>query len=49
MPQQQHPTGQDWGAVNVGRGTLGGKSAVPKTARGIDMAKAAGVVSTEKK
>ena len=50
MPQAYNPgSGQDWGAVNVGKGTLTGKSAVPKTARGLDMAKAAGLVSTEKK
>ena len=49
MPQNFNPgSGQDWGTVNVGRGTLGGSSK-PKTARGIDMAKAAGLVSTEKK
>ncbi|CAB9528175.1 Multiprotein-bridging factor [Seminavis robusta] len=50
MPQQFNPgSGQDWGAVNVGKGTLGAKSSKPKTARGIDMAKAAGLVATEKK
>ena len=42
------PVTQDWGAVNVGQGTLN-KSTKPKTARGIDMAKATGAVVTEKR
>jgi hypothetical protein len=37
---------QDWGAVNVGRGTVASK---PKTARGIDLAKATGSMVTEKR
>ena len=41
------PHTQDWGSVNVGRG--GASRAAPKTARGISMAKAAGLVSTEKR
>jgi hypothetical protein len=49
MPQQYNPSGQDWDAVNVGKGSLAGKKAVPKTARGVDMAKAAGIVATEKR
>mmetsp|Transcript_18550 Transcript_18550/g.29896 ORF Transcript_18550/g.29896 Transcript_18550/m.29896 type:complete len:178 (-) Transcript_18550:187-720(-) len=40
------PVTQDWGTVNVGRGTVGSK---PKTARGIDMAKATGAMATEKR
>jgi len=47
MPQQTLPSGQDWGVQNVGKGSLTTKK--PTTARGIDMAKAAGLVSTEKK
>lgn len=47
MPQQFNPSGQDWDAVNAGRGTIG--RAVPKTAREIDQAKAAGTVQTEKR
>eukprot|EP00529_Nitzschia_sp_RCC80_P035445 CAMPEP_0113453940 /NCGR_PEP_ID=MMETSP0014_2-20120614/7611_1 /TAXON_ID=2857 /ORGANISM="Nitzschia sp." /LENGTH=177 /DNA_ID=CAMNT_0000345339 /DNA_START=82 /DNA_END=615 /DNA_ORIENTATION=- /assembly_acc=CAM_ASM_000159 len=43
------PTGQDWGAVNVGRGGIGGKSKKPATARGIDIAKATGAMTTEKR
>lgn len=53
MPQDYNPgSGQDWAPVNVGRsGGLGGplKTSVPKTARAIDQAKAAGLVATEKK
>lgn len=51
MPQQYNPgTGQDWGAVNVGRGSGGGgKKKAPKTAYGISMAKAAGTLVTEKR
>ena len=49
MPQQHHATGQDWGTVNVGRGTLGGKKAAPKNAREVSMLKAAGVLTTEKR
>jgi hypothetical protein len=52
MPQQVIPTGQDWGAVNVGRGAsglLGAKATVPKTERELSLAKAAGLVATEKR
>ncbi len=42
------PFQQDWGAVNAGRGSVGGSSK-PKTARGIDDAKAAGTIATEKR
>jgi len=45
MPQQYHATGQDWSSVNVGRGG----SSKPKTATELRMAKAAGLVTTEKK
>ena len=48
MPQQHHPSGQDWASVNVGSGTATKKSA-PKSARALTAAKAAGLVSTEKK
>ena len=40
------PHVQDWGSVNVGRGSLN-KASVPKTQRGIDAAKAAGKIKTE--
>ena len=40
------PHTQDWGSVNVGRGTVKSK---PKTARGIDIAKATGSMVTEKR
>ena len=42
------PFQQDWGSVNVGRGSLAG-STKPKTARDVDAAKAAGILSTEKR
>jgi hypothetical protein len=38
---------QDWGTVNVGKGT--GGSTKPKTARGIELAKASGKLVTEKR
>jgi len=48
MPQRSLGAGgQDWGAVNVGRGALSNRKAVPKTAAGISAAKAAGLVTTE--
>jgi hypothetical protein len=40
------PLTQDWDAVNVGKSTLN-RAAVPKTARGLDAAKAQGKVATE--
>jgi hypothetical protein len=40
------PVTQDWGTVNVGRG---GGTSKPKTARGIDIAKATGLIATEKR
>lgn len=43
------PTGQDWGAVNVGRAAIGGKLKKPTTARAIDLAKASGAIVTEKR
>ena len=43
------PISQDWGSVNVGRGTLTRSNAVPKSAREIDAAKAAGKIATAKK
>mmetsp|Transcript_14073 Transcript_14073/g.20262 ORF Transcript_14073/g.20262 Transcript_14073/m.20262 type:complete len:176 (+) Transcript_14073:83-610(+) len=48
MPQQHHVQGQDWGAVNVGKGSMN-RTAVPKTARAITQAKASGLISTQKK
>mmetsp|Transcript_1402 Transcript_1402/g.1920 ORF Transcript_1402/g.1920 Transcript_1402/m.1920 type:complete len:174 (-) Transcript_1402:160-681(-) len=41
-------TGQDWGAVNVGRGG-GGRTTVPKSARAVTAAKASGKLVTEKR
>lgn len=48
MPQQPNMSGQDWAPVNAGRGTSV-KSAAPKSARELSMAKAAGLVTTEKR
>ena len=45
MPNTNIQTGQDWGAVNVGRASAG-RVAVPKTAHGVTRAKAAGLVAT---
>jgi hypothetical protein len=42
------PHTQDWGTVNVGRATIG-HTQKPKTARDIDLAKASGAISTEKR
>lgn len=42
------PTGQDWGAVNVGR-SAGKKVVVPKKAADLTRAKAAGLVATQRK
>lgn len=44
-------SGQDWAPVNVGRSGVVGpsKTAIPKTARALDQAKAQGLISTEKK
>lgn len=42
------PIQQDWGTVNVGRGSLAG-STKPKNARDVDAAKAAGTLTTEKR
>ena len=49
MPQQYNPSGQDWDPVNVGRSSTGGLKAVPKTAQEVSLAKAAGLVATEKR
>jgi hypothetical protein len=38
---------QDWGTVNVGKS--GASHSKPKTARGIDAAKASGSLATEKR
>uniref|UniRef100_A0A6U3TVK3 HTH cro/C1-type domain-containing protein n=1 Tax=Skeletonema marinoi TaxID=267567 RepID=A0A6U3TVK3_9STRA len=48
MPNTNIQTGQDWGAVNVGRSSAG-RVAVPKTAHGVTRAKAMGLLATEKK
>lgn len=48
MPNRDVAGGQDWGAVNVGKGS-GSRIAVPKTARAITAAKAQGKLVTEKK
>jgi hypothetical protein len=48
MPQGMNvPLTQDWGTVNVGRAS--GVMQKPKTARGIDAAKASGKLATEKR
>lgn len=50
MPQAYNPSGQDWTPANAGRvGIPGAKVAVPKTARELTAAKAAGLVATEKR
>jgi hypothetical protein len=51
MPQQSLPSGQDWNPVNAGRATVGsnGLKAVPKTAQELSLAKARGLVTTEKR
>ena len=51
MPQQSLPSGQDWNPVNAGRATSsgGGLKAVPKTAQELSLAKARGLVTTEKR
>ena len=40
------PYSQDWGSVNVGRGSVNSK---PKGARAVDAAKASGKIATEKR
>jgi putative transcription factor len=48
MPQAFNPgDGQDWAPVNAGRG--GPMTKKPTTARGVDRAKAMGLVATEKR
>ena len=44
-------SGQDWNPVNAGRSTIsgGGLKAVPKTAQELSLAKARGLVTTEKR
>jgi putative transcription factor len=51
MPQQSLPSGQDWAPVNAGRSgsSAGGLKAVPKTAQELTLAKARGLVTTEKR
>ena len=49
MPQQHNPSsGQDWSPVNVGASS-GVHTSAPKTARELTLAKAAGLVATEKR
>ena len=48
MPNISHPTGQDWDAVNVGKGTAS-RTKAPKSAREITMMKASGKLATEKR
>ena len=48
MPNTTIQTGQDWGAVNVGRASAN-RVNVPKSAAGVSRMKALGLVSTEKK
>jgi len=47
MPQQYNPSGQDWAPQSVG--TSSGVKSAPKSARELSMAKAAGLVATEKR
>jgi len=42
------PVTQDWGTVNIGRGSVN-RVQKPKTARGITLAKASGKLTTEKR
>ena len=49
MPSRAEQSGgQDWGAVDVGRGS-GTRRAAPRTASGITAAKKAGLMATEKR
>ena len=48
MPNISFPTGQDWDPVNAGQSNVG-RVKTPKTARELTAAKAAGLVSTEKR
>ncbi len=48
MPNVSQPTGQDWDAVNVGRGASS-RAKAPKTAREISLMKATGKLATEKR
>ena len=48
MPNTTIQTGQDWGAVNVGRSSAN-RVNVPKSAAGVSRMKAMGLVATEKK
>ena len=48
MPNIPAQTGQDWGAVNVGRASAG-RVSVPKSAAGVSRAKEKGLLFTEKK
>lgn len=48
MPNTNIQTGQDWGAVNVGRASAS-RVSVPKSAAGVNRMKAMGLVDTEKK
>ncbi|KAL3784734.1 hypothetical protein ACHAW5_001601 [Stephanodiscus triporus] len=48
MPNTTIQTGQDWGAVDVGRASAS-RVAVPKSAAGVARMKAMGLVATERK
>eukprot|EP00585_Thalassiosira_rotula_P013568 CAMPEP_0196131676 /NCGR_PEP_ID=MMETSP0910-20130528/1578_1 /TAXON_ID=49265 /ORGANISM="Thalassiosira rotula, Strain GSO102" /LENGTH=168 /DNA_ID=CAMNT_0041391163 /DNA_START=179 /DNA_END=685 /DNA_ORIENTATION=- len=48
MPNTTIQTGQDWGAVNVGRASAN-RVNVPKSAAGVSRMKAMGLVQTERK
>lgn len=48
MPNISQPTGQDWGAVNVGRGASS-RAKAPKSAREVSLMKATGKLTTEKR
>jgi len=47
MPQRTESLGQDWGAVNVGRSTVGRPK--PKTNAGLSTLHRAGQLSAEKR
>jgi putative transcription factor len=49
MPVVPVESGQDWAPVNAGAGGLGGPSKVPVNAQQLRLAKAAGLVATEKR
>jgi hypothetical protein len=49
MSKQSAPVGQDWDYQNAGRGGIGGgkRASLPTSARELERAKAAGLVTTQ--